>query len=120
VYPTLPTSALLVRSSPPRAAVPGNYIDIYDTTQAVEETIHPPVDEILDHYENYRANLLTGKARKEELDTKFKDNNSPMKQPAFYDTLTKPQAIRDFYMHKELISITGKLTELLWKNRTID
>ena len=39
---------------------------------------------------------------------------------AFYDALTKPQAIKDFYEHDELIAITKDLTELLRKNRTID
>ena len=39
---------------------------------------------------------------------------------AFYDALTKPQAIKDFYEHRELIAITKELTELLRKNRTID
>ena len=39
---------------------------------------------------------------------------------AFYDALTKPQAIKDFYEHQELIDLTKELTELLRKNRTID
>ena len=39
---------------------------------------------------------------------------------AFYDALTKPQAIKDFYEHEELIAITRELTDLLRKNRTID
>jgi type I restriction enzyme R subunit len=39
---------------------------------------------------------------------------------AFYDALTQPQAIKDFYEHEELIAITKELTELLRKNRTID
>ena len=39
---------------------------------------------------------------------------------AFYDALTKPQAITDFYEHDELIAITKELTDLLRKNRTID
>ena len=39
---------------------------------------------------------------------------------AFYDALTKPQAIKDFYEHDELIAITRELTDLLRKNRTID
>ena len=38
----------------------------------------------------------------------------------FYDALTKPQAINDFYEHDELIAITKELTDLLRKNRTID
>lgn len=39
---------------------------------------------------------------------------------AFYDALTKPEAIKDFYENDELIAITKELTETLRKNRTID
>lgn len=39
---------------------------------------------------------------------------------AFYDALTKPQAIKDFYKNDELIAITKELTETLRKNKTID
>ena len=39
---------------------------------------------------------------------------------AFYDALTKPQAIKDFYENDVLIEMTRELTELLRKNRTID
>ena len=39
---------------------------------------------------------------------------------AFYDALTKPQAIKDFYAHEELIALTRELTDALRKNRTID
>ena len=39
---------------------------------------------------------------------------------AFYDALTKPQAIKDFYENKELIAITKKLADTLRKNKTID
>ena len=39
---------------------------------------------------------------------------------AFYDALTKPQAIKDLYEHDELIAITKELTENLRKSRTID
>lgn len=39
---------------------------------------------------------------------------------AFYDALTKPQAIKDFYENDELIAITKELTEALRKNRSID
>lgn len=39
---------------------------------------------------------------------------------AFYDALTKPQAIKDFYENEVLIQMTRELTEMLRKNRTID
>lgn len=39
---------------------------------------------------------------------------------AFYDALTKPQAIKDFYQNEELIAITKELADTLRKNKTID
>ena len=39
---------------------------------------------------------------------------------AFYDALTKPQAIKDFYENEELIALTKELTDTLRKNRSID
>ena len=39
---------------------------------------------------------------------------------AFYDALTKPQAIKDFYQNDELIAITKELADTLRKNHTID
>ena len=39
---------------------------------------------------------------------------------AFYDALTKPQAIKDFYENTELIAITKQLADTLRKNKTID
>ena len=39
---------------------------------------------------------------------------------AFYDALTKPQAIKDLYKNEELIAITKELSDALRKNKTID
>lgn len=39
---------------------------------------------------------------------------------AFYDALTKPEAIKDFYENDQLVAMTRELTEMLRKNRTID
>ena len=39
---------------------------------------------------------------------------------AFYDALTKPEAIKDFYENEQLVEITKKLTDMLRDNRTID
>ena len=41
-------------------------------------------------------------------------------ETAFYDALTKPQAVKDVYSNKELVAITKELTEALRKNKTID
>jgi type I restriction enzyme R subunit len=39
---------------------------------------------------------------------------------AFYDALTRPEAVKDFYQNEELVAITHELTDTLRKNRTID
>lgn len=39
---------------------------------------------------------------------------------AFYDAITKPQAVKDFYTNEELVEMTRELTEMLRRNKTID
>lgn len=39
---------------------------------------------------------------------------------AFYDALTKPQAIKDFYSNEELTALTKELADMLRKNHSID
>lgn len=39
---------------------------------------------------------------------------------AFYDALTKPEAVRDFYTNDQLLAITHELTDALRQNKTID
>lgn len=39
---------------------------------------------------------------------------------AFYDAITKPEAVKDFYDNDQLVSITRELTETLQRNATID
>ena len=39
---------------------------------------------------------------------------------AFYDALTKPQAVKDFYDNDQLVAITKELTKMLRSNRTVD
>lgn len=41
-------------------------------------------------------------------------------EQAFYDALTKPEAIKDFYENEELIAITKELADALRRNKTID
>ena len=39
---------------------------------------------------------------------------------AFYDALTKPAAIKDFYQNDQLVQMTKELTDALRKNKTVD
>ena len=41
-------------------------------------------------------------------------------EKAFYDALTRPQAVKDFYSNEQLVSLTKDLTDMLRKNSTID
>ena len=41
-------------------------------------------------------------------------------EAAFYDALTKPQAIKDFYTNEALIALTKELADSLRKNKTVD
>lgn len=53
--------------------------------------------------------------RKEEHDLRL-----TTEELAFYDALTKPRAVKDFYSNDQLIAITRELTEEMRKNSTID
>lgn len=39
---------------------------------------------------------------------------------AFYDAITRPEEVKDFYQNEELVELTHELTDMLRKNRTID
>lgn len=41
-------------------------------------------------------------------------------EKAFYDALTRPRAVQDFYSNDILVEMTKELTDMLRKNRTID
>ena len=41
-------------------------------------------------------------------------------EQAFYDALTKPQAVRDFYENDQLVAMAKELTEALRSSKTID
>jgi type I restriction enzyme R subunit len=41
-------------------------------------------------------------------------------EKAFYDALTRPKAVKDFYTNEQLVSLTKELTDMLRRNRTID
>lgn len=41
-------------------------------------------------------------------------------EQAFYDALTRPEAIKDFYSNDQLVSLTKELTDTLRKNKSID
>lgn len=79
---------------------------------------------------NYLKGLLTNEQVIEELINmaheimNAKHENSSLglneEEQAFYDALTKPEAVKDFFADDQLIAITKELTDALQKNKTID
>ena len=79
---------------------------------------------------NYLKGMLTNEEVIQELlklasqinETEQQGNELGLtdEEKAFYDALTRPQAVRDIYENDELVAMTKELTETLRKNRTID
>ena len=62
------------------------------------------------------------KMAQEMMDAEQQGNDLGLsnEEKAFYDALTRPQAVKDFYSNEQLVSLTKDLTDMLRKNRTID
>lgn len=41
-------------------------------------------------------------------------------EQAFYDALTRPRAVKDFYENNQLVAMAREITDALRKNRTLD
>ena len=103
-------------------------VQIYRRTNVVKsEKFSEIIQGIMNRYLN---GMLTNEEVIEELlkmAKQIRDAHEAGDEPglsedelAFYDALTKPQAIKDFYENDELIAITKELTETLRKNRSVD
>lgn len=103
-------------------------VHIYKRTNVVKsEKFSELIHEAMNRYLN---GMLTNEQVIEELLNLAKQIAAAQKEGeqlgltadelAFYDALTKPQAIKDFYENEELIAITKELAETLRKNKTID
>lgn len=103
-------------------------ISIYKRTNVVQATTFSEKITLL--MNTYYNGLITNEeVIKELLKTaeeirKLKEEGAKLglteEEQAFYDALTKPEHIKDFYENDELVAMTRELTELLRKNRTID
>ena len=79
---------------------------------------------------NYLKGMLTNEEVIQELlklakdisgaETERNELGLNAEEKAFYDALTQPRAVHDFYTNDQLIEITKELTDMLRKNRTID
>lgn len=103
-------------------------VKIYKTTNIVKsQEFSSMLDRIVKSYLN---GMLTNEEVIEELMKMAQDISNAHKagdemglsdeELAFYDALTRPEAVRDFYTNDQLIAITRELTEELRSSRTVD
>ncbi|MCQ2467695.1 MAG: type I restriction endonuclease subunit R [Clostridia bacterium] len=103
-------------------------IHIYKRTNVVKSEKFSEI--IQSHVNAYLNGMLTNEEVIEELLKLAKEISSSKDacnelglnedEMAFYDALTKPEAIKDFYENDELVAITKELTDTLKKSRTVD
>lgn len=103
-------------------------VHIYKRTNVVKsQKFSEIIQQVMNRYLN---GMLTNEQVIEELLNLAKQIQEAQKEGealgltaeelAFYDALTKPRAIKDFYENEELIAITKELTETLRKNKTVN
>ncbi|MBR5014051.1 MAG: type I restriction endonuclease subunit R, partial [Bacteroidales bacterium] len=103
-------------------------IRIYQRTNAVRAQKFSEI--LANAMSNYLKGMLTNEQVIEELlkaahaiangEDDGKKLNLTSEELAFYDALTRPEAVEDFYTNDQLIAITRELTEALRTNKTID
>lgn len=101
---------------------------IYKRTNVVQATVFS--DKITLLMNTYYNGLITNeevikellKAAEEIRNLRDEGNKLGLsdEELAFYDALTKPEAVKDFYSNEDLVAMTRELTEMLRKSRTID
>ena len=103
-------------------------VKIYKRTNIVKsQEFSSMLDRVVKSYLN---GMLTNEEVIEELMKMAQDISNAHKagdemglsdeELAFYDALTRPEAVRDFYTNDQLIAITRELTEELRSSRTVD
>ena len=106
----------------------GEQIKVYRRTNVVKsEKFSEIIQRLVTAYLN---GLLTNEQVIEELLNlaaqirQAKDEGEDLgltsEEMAFYDALTQPAAVIDFYTNDQLVAMTKELTDLLRKNKTID
>ncbi len=103
-------------------------VRVYQRTNAVRASRFSEI--LANAMSNYLKGLLTNEEVIQELmkaaheiingEEDSKKLNLTSEELAFYDALTQPEAVKDFYTNDQLVAITKELTEALRENKTID
>ena len=103
-------------------------VRVYQRTNAVRASKFSEI--LANAMSNYLKGLLTNEEVIQELmkaaheiingEEDSKKLNLTSEELAFYDALTQPEAVKDFYTNDQLVAITKELTDALRENKTID
>ena len=106
----------------------GDEIKVYMRSNAIKaESFSERMKKLMNQYKNgliTNAEVIEELIRMAEEMKQARDAGHDMglseEEYAFYDAITQPENIKDFYSNNELVEMTRELTDLLRKNRTID
>ncbi|MBR5933481.1 MAG: type I restriction endonuclease subunit R [Treponema sp.] len=96
-----------------------NLVKSQSFSELIQQTLNRYLNGMLTNEEVIQELL---KLAKEMMHAKEEGNKLGLtdEELAFYDALTKPDAVKDFYSDEELVALTKELTDTLRKNKTID
>ena len=102
-----------------RAMIRSNIVTGELFSNRFSETLNRYVNGLLTNEEVIQELL---KLAQEMMDAEQQGNDLGLsnEEKAFYDALTRPQAVKDFYTNEQLVELTKELTDMLRRNRTID
>lgn len=96
-----------------------NVVKAQEFSEMMQKAVNTYINGMITNSEVINELLNMAKLIKEGND-KANSLGLTQEEMAFYDALSRPQAVKDFYKNEELAEMTKELTELLRKNRTID
>ena len=91
----------------------GHVVQTAENAQQAREARMLTNEEVIEELLKIAREIVFGEKAGESL-------NLNSEELAFYDALTKPEAVKDFYSNDQLIAITRELTDALRRNKTID
>lgn len=96
-----------------------NLVKSEEFSQILQRVMNSYINGMIDN-EQVIQELLNIAAQIQKAKQEGDDLGLSEDELAFYDALTRPEAIKDFYKNEELVALTKELTDTLRKNRTID
>ena len=96
-----------------------NLVKSEEFSQIFQRIMNSYINGLIDNTEVIQELLKLAK-QIQEAKKQGDDMGLTEEEQAFYDALTRPENIKDFYKNEQLVAMTKELTDTLRKSRTID